>query len=468
MSKVFITSGMSYGDEGKGTFVDYLAHLHVLSSTVRYGGGAQARHTVVAPNGLKHSFSQLGSGMMLQDSQTYLTANMVVNPMSLVVEALEFANKLGLSAIDVISRVTIAGDCPVVTPYHRTLCHLREFAGPGYRRGRVGTGTSDVRPLLREASLGLTMNDLMSGDFGRQIVELRNYATNFYREHESSISQFCPTDMQNDLRSVLGSLCAVDEVIDHYRRLTCDYDFNVTNDPVLQETCQSGAVFETSQGLLLDEVYGTTPHVTQVDTTNVYGVQLAQNLTDAEVYKVGIVKALASRHGMGAFPTEDTQVASMVIDDNQQESFFMGSVRWGWFDALLIRYAQMVNHADTLYVSCLDQLDGFENIKICDAYIYDGKVDDEFRAVFEFEYQGPKCIVHNIIGPSNNLSRYLSQCRPIYMTVKGWMVSTRNVMSGAELPQRSLDYLELITKLTGIKVSVVSVGPTREQKVAIS
>jgi adenylosuccinate synthase len=258
-------------------------------------------------------------------------------------------------------------------------------------------------------------------------------------------------------------------VIDHYHRLISDFVFKVKDvTSMMPGICRDGAVFETSQGLMIDEHYGTRPHTTRVDTTNNYAIRLTDSLTDdVMLQKIGITKALASRHGMGAFPTEDGSLAAMVCDENQLETFWAGNVRWGWFDAVLTRYAQRVNQVDELYVSCLDYLDRFETIKICQAYSYSGLIDDDFKATFNFEPKASGCIVYDIKRPSEKMSKYLSQCQPIYQTVAGWQQDTTRVKEAQQLPQQCLGYLERITELTGVKVSVVSVGPTRNQKVVI-
>ena len=124
----FILCGMQFGDEGKGTFVDYLAHEKNIDCIIRYNGGSQASHTVITPSGKLHKFSQLGSGMFLQKCQTYITENMVINLENLFREVMTFSNESEIPIPNIMDRIHIHENCFVVTPYHKLMNRLREFS----------------------------------------------------------------------------------------------------------------------------------------------------------------------------------------------------------------------------------------------------------------------------------------------------------------------------------------------------
>ena len=231
----------------------------------------------------------------------------------------------------------------------------------------------------------------------------------------------------------------------------------------MRKNCQS-AIFEGSQGLLIDGNYGIKPNTTFLDTTNHFALDISyyrDNIT-----KVGIAKAFASRHGLGVFPTETTDVSARICDNNQDESFWNGKIRFGWFDAILFRYAQSINQVDELYLSSLDKLDGFETIKVCNEYYYNGIVDEKFNSIFNYStLPDGQIVITDIKEYSEDLGMYLEKCTPKYIVVKGWKHDTSNVSDKNSLPTECLEYIALLEEITNLHISIVSVGPTRENKI---
>ena len=482
----FILCGMQFGDEGKGTFVDYLAHEQNIDCVVRYNGGSQASHTVVTPSQVVHKFSQLGSGMFLGSCHTYLTENMVVNLDNLLVEMDIFSKKTGIQLSDLISRIHIHENCFVVTPYHKLINKLREFSLGENRRGTVGTGVSEVRYLLSEPktfpyepSLGIQVKDIFNPDSRNFVIgrmeALENYAFRLYNKNKDTIWQNVPNEMKEGLQEEITDLLKTPKAfigfavsyMDFARFLNSRFNFRKclysTYEESFRRTCNS-AIFEGSQGLLIDGTYGIKPNTTFLDTTNNFALDISYYRDD--ITKVGIAKAFTSRHGLGVFPTESEEVSSKISDENQEETFWNGKIRFGWFDAVLLRYAQRINHVNELYLSSLDKLDGFETIKICNEYIYNGKIDDEFKSYFYF-YISPngEVIIRNIKRSGDKLSEYLQNCTPSYITVDGWMRDTSKVTDFSMLPVKCRRYINTIEKTTGIYVTAISVGPTRENKI---
>ena len=161
-------------------------------------------------------------------------------------------------------------------------------------------------------------------------------------------------------------------------------------------------------------------------------------------------------------------MSGRICDNNQDESFWNGKIRFGWFDAVLFRYAQSINQVDEIYLSSLDKLDGFETIKVCNEYYYNGSVDEKFNELFSY-YTLPNCqiVITDIKKNSEDLGKYLENCIPKYIVVKGWQSDTSNVSNKNDLPTECLEYIALLEKLTKIHITVVSVGPTRENKIRL-
>lgn len=450
---------MQFGDEGKGTFVDYLVHREKATSVVRYNGGSQASHTVITPDGNLHKFSQLGSGMFYDECHTYLTSNMVVNLDNLLVELEVFENLTHKT--DVIKRMHIHEDCYVVTPYHKLINKLRELTKEE-RRGTVGTGVSEVKHVLDEANLGIQVKDFFAEDqfvVLSKMKQLRKYVADFLNKNNALIEKNVPNEMRDSLHMEIDFLMfpmAPERLV-----TGCLNNYQVFKGCVYGGDKKfSGAVFEGSQGLLIDYRYGIKPNTTFLDTS----INFAKTMADNAV-KIGIAKAFESRHGMGVFPTESEEVN--LKDPNQSVSFWNGSIRFGWFDAVLFRYAQRINKVDELYLSSIDKLDNFEKIKVCNTYRYNGKVDKTFKSLFIYTIKNGEVIICEIKRNSEELSSYLKKCTPVYMEMDGWLTSTKKATSWEELPTNCRNYITLLEKLTQTRITLVSVGPTREDKVIL-
>lgn len=476
----FILCGMQFGDEGKGTFVDYLAHEKDIDCIVRYNGGSQASHTVVTPSRKLHKFSQLGSGMFLPECETYITENMVINLENLFREVLAFSNESGISIPNIMSRIHIHENCFMVTPYHKLINKLREFSKGKGRRGTVGTGVSEVRYLLNlpkmlpyEPPLGLKFKDIFDFYHMRGILQsLQEHVTEFYQKNKEVIWKNVPDDMKSDLQSEIGFL------LERQSFLTIASNFRDTSRNELLKKCLysayelsfrkscKSAIFEGSQGLLIDGTYGIKPNTTFLDTTNHFALDISYYKD--KVSKIGIAKAFTSRHGLGVFPTESVEVSDKICDENQEATFWNGKIRFGWFDAVLFRYAQKINQVDEVYLSSLDKLDDFSCIKICSSYLYQGKIDKIFTQLFDYYISlSGRVIVTDIKYNGEELSEYLEKCTPQYRSFEGWKTDLSHASKQEDLPDKCIAYIEHLEKMIGVPITLVSVGPTRENKIKL-
>lgn len=476
----YILCGMQSGDEGKGSFIDYLAHHKNIDCIIRYNGGSQASHTVITPEGILHKFSQLGSGMFFEKCHTYITQNMVINLSNLMVELEVFSQKTNIPIHNLIRRIHIHENCFVVTPYHKLINKLRELSNGDSRRGTVGTGVSEVMYLLKHnPSLGLRVKDIFASDSAslvRCLYELQKYVQNFYTSNKEEIEKNTPVNLKNNLQNEIEFLTEQTSFLIIAR--TFIRDFKNASDLISFKSCiysnyehsyrkdHSNAIFEGAQGLLIDNVYGIKPNTTYLDTTINFAIRIST--CSDKITKIGIAKAFSSRHGLGLFPTEDIQISRRISDSNQEESFWNGKIRFGWFDAVLMKYAQMINKVDTLYLSSLDKLSSFEKIKICVAYIYTGLIDKNFKKVFEYTIKlNGLIVITNIKEPNADLGKYLKQCCPFYICTNGWMSDISKITDASKLPKECMQYIHLLENYSGIPISVVSVGPTRENKISI-
>lgn len=458
--EAYILSGMFLGDEGKGTFIDYLSNEIEISQFAKYNGGSQASHTVVTKDNT-HKFSQLSSGMLMPNGKTYLSENTVINPINLLTEIETFADKFNRNPKDILNSVVINNDAYIVTPYHKLINKLKELSSAYQRLGSVGTGVSEVMSLLRDIGLGIKFKELYDEEtFSKKITELRLYTVSFLKNNISLIKQN-QYDSLIDKKEVSYLVSESNIILKQYLDMINNIPFKVGTFESFLDKSKS-VIFEGSQGLLLDYRYGLRPNTTKLDTTNKYAVEMIAPY-DYNLIKIGIASAFASRHGLGVLPTENNEVS--IIDRNQQITYWQGKPRYGWFDAVLFRYSQMINNVDELYLSSLDLLSNFKILKICNEYEYQGELSEEFKSMFNYYIIGEKVIVADIRKINENITIYLKQMIPIYIEVKGWNKGISNITNLEYLPDNCFEYIKKIEELTGIRISLVSVGPERKQKI---
>ena len=178
----YIVSGSFFGDEGKGSVVDYLSSSKNIKENVRYNGGSQASHTVVV-GGVKHKFSQLGSILLNSDSVNYLSEYTVVNPFNIYTEADVLRRKIGCELSEIINRVYISGDSRIVTPYHKLIGQMKSILDNN--RGSVGSGVSQTTSVYEELGIEVRMGDLVNldGCCFDKLVSLFEYTRKFLMDN---------------------------------------------------------------------------------------------------------------------------------------------------------------------------------------------------------------------------------------------------------------------------------------------
>lgn len=439
----FIVTDLQYGDAGKGTLVDYLTRQYVAHTVVRFNGGAQAAHNVVAPDGRHHTFAQFGAGMFVRGVRTYLSRYMLLDPLAMLAEA-DHLDELGIS--DAFQRTAIDREALIITPYQQAANRLREIARGADRHGSCGMG------------IGETMADfLVHGDAMLKAGDLPHPA--IVQRKMAAMREWKTDQLRHMLRewsdTEAAAVFADDELIAACADVYADFAANVAlvGDAYQQQLIrQSGTlIFEGAQGVLLDEWYGFHPYTTWSTTTFKNADALLAGY-DGRVVKLGVVRAYMTRHGAGPFVTEDTALTQAIPDWHNGLNDWQGRFRIGHFDAVALRYAlQVAGHVDALAVTNFDRLASQAQWQICDRYHHAG--DDDISALFQHEGR----TIHAItVEPAPNLdhqarlTQALFNCTPHYTPI----------VNRATLPQDEAvrHYCDALTARCGVPVAITSHG----------
>jgi len=414
--------GAQWGDEGKGKVVDILAAQSDM--VVRYHGGTNAGHTVMVegeifvlhllPSGIiRGAFCVIGNGL-------------VVDLAALLKEKAEFESR----GIEVDGKLAISDHCHLILPYHRALEKASEA-----RLGEKKIGTT-----LR--GIGPAYTDKYSR-CGIRIGELAHPTT--FRAHlEANVAEKNEILTKIYGAEPLSAEAIYDEVMGQFQQIShLITDTSVLVNRALKEGQQ--ILFEGAHGFLLDIDFGTYPFVTSSNPL-AGAVCAGIGVGPKHINRIiGAVKAYTTRVGAGPFPTE---LAEEMAERFRTQGREFGSTtgrprRIGWFDAVIVRKAVRVNGMDEVAVGHLDVLDQFDRIPVCVAYEKAGKRIEEFP----------------------NLLEDLENCCPIYEELPGWQESTSGARKWEDLPKNAQKYIQRLEELLGIKVSIILVGPNREQTI---
>lgn len=331
-----IVIGLGFGDEGKGTIVDYLCSQKKINYVVRFSGGGQAAHNVVLEDGSHHTFSLFGSGT-LRGVPTILTKHVLVNPFNMVVEA---EHIYSVTNVNPFLNTYISESALVTTPYHVEANQQREILRGQNAHGSCGLGIGETMSWNITSSDGVIMSDLLPANK----AELERKLTH----HKQAVEQ----------EFGIKSSHSIAELIDNYHDLLADLDLNIITDDEINARLREGDnVFEGSQGVLLDEWYGFHPHTTWATTTskNAQDLLMSAGLKPGKV--IGVTRSYTTRHGFGPFPTEykDDALAAKFHEAHNAFGRWQGGWRVGSLDLALLNYASRVNGGvDKIAVTHLD------------------------------------------------------------------------------------------------------------------
>ncbi|MVX35293.1 adenylosuccinate synthase [Myroides sp. LoEW2-1] len=414
--------GLQWGDEGKGKIVDVLTSKYDIIA--RFQGGPNAGHTLEF-DGIKHVLRTIPSGIFHKNAINIIGNGVVIDPVVFIkeIEGLEKFN------IDIYSRLLISRKAHLILPTHRLLDAASEAAKG---KAKIGSTLKGIGPTYMDKT---GRNGLRVGDI--ELVDFKDRYRTLADKHEAMI-KFHDVDMQYNLKELEQEFF---EAVEQLKKLTfIDSEHYVTQ--ALKEG--KSILAEGAQGSLLDIDFGTYPFVTSSNTTAA-GACTGLGVPPNKVKNVfGIFKAYTTRVGSGPFPTElhDEIGATMANVGREFGSVTGRARRCGWLDLVALKYAVEVNGVTELYMMKGDVLSGFDTLKICTKYKYNGQ---------EIEH-----LPFNI-EPEN--------VEPVYVEKKGWKADLTGMTSYEELPIELKEYIEFIEKELEVPVKIVSVGPDRTQTI---
>lgn len=435
-----VAFGLLFGDEGKGTVVEYLSSLEEDPQVVRYNGGHQAGHNIVRPDGTWHCFAQFGSGSF-EGCSTHLSRFMHIEPDALIAESDVLYDK----GVEALRRLTIDPDVTIVTPAHKMVNQMREVAN-GHAHSTCGCGVGDAAKDRREG-LYITLDDIRTGEVEKKLPEIVSKKLDLAQHY------WYESTRDEEMR-ILYDRFKWRVRVPNLLQLYYDFLKEVTLMPDA-EAIRPDAIFEGSQGTLLDHEYGFAPYITKSRATHHNALALA-----SDTRKVGILPAFSHRHGNGPLPTENSALLKMLADPHNPLNGWQGAFRVGWFDAVLARYAIAVNGGvDEIFLTKLDRLQDLGSL-ICNSYSYFG-VEEDLKGLVDYERKPDgRLEIHNLrVGdpPTGRLlTSILERCKPAHwLTVDPW-----EGRDGAQT------YIGALERLLGVPIRHLSFGPTVSDKIA--
>ena len=415
--------GAQWGDEGKGKVTDLLGER--VDYVVRYSGGNNAGHTVITPDGQKYALHLMPSGALSPNAIIVIGNGVVVDPKVLLAEIDGLTDR----GVDV-SRLRISADAHLIMPHHRALDRVVErYLGSA----RIGTTGRGIGPAYGDkvARIGIRAQDLLDPGILRQKLEL------VLREKNQILFK-----VYN--RKAIDVDSVVEEYLTYAERLR---PYIADTRALVWDALDRGetVLMEGAQATMLDMDHGTYPFVTSSYPT-AGGACVGSGIPPTRITQViGVTKAYTTRVGSGPFPTE-------LFDDNGAHLRKVGAEygtttgrerRCGWFDAVVGRYAVRLNGITDLVVTKLDVLSGLEKVPICVGYEIGGERVDTMPMT--------QTAIHH--------------ARPIYEEHDGWWEDITKARAFEELPAAARSYVQRIEELCGARVSIIGVGPGREENV---
>jgi len=416
-----VVVGTQWGDEGKGRTVDLLARD--MDLVVRYQGGHNAGHRIVV-DGEAFALQLIPSGVLYSHIIPVIGNGVVVDPAVLLAEY----DALSERGVDP-SRLIVSGNAHLIMPYHQELDRLTErFLG----KNALGTTKRGIGPAYADKSsrVGLRVQDLLDPKIFREKLDLvlkeKNLIlTKIYNRpalHAKDIAEKYLDEMAPRIAPMIADT------------VTIVHDALAIDKKIL---------LESAQATFLDLDHGTYPFVTSSNPI-AGGACTGSGLGPRDITDiVGIAKAYVTRVGAGPFPTElEGDIAALLVERGHEFGTNTGRRRRvGWFDAVMARQAARLNSLSEIVLTKLDVLDTLDEIKVCVGYEAGG-----------VRYNHPpyhQSVLHDVT--------------PIYETLPGWQRDISSATTYDEMPEAAKQYVKFLEEATGVSITVVSVGPGREQ-----
>ena len=423
MSNVVII-GAQWGDEGKGKIVDLLAPG--VSVIARYNGGNNAGHTVIV-DGQKYVLHLIPSGI-LHDDTLCLIGNGVVMDAGVMAQEMD---ALAAKGVDVSpSRLKVSYKAHIIMPYHKVLDQAREAQRA---EGKIGTTGRGIGPCYEDkvARIGVRAADFMDtallrSKVERALMEKNVLLSTLYARQSITVES------------------VMEEILPLAKRFT-PYLADVSGEIEAAAKAGRNIMFEGAQGVHLDIDHGTYPFVTSSNSVT-GGASSGTGVAPQRLERVvGITKAYTTRVGGGPFPTE-------LLDETGEYLRTQGAEfgattgrprRCGWLDMVLLRETCRLCGLTDIALTKLDVLSGLDTVHICTAYEYKGR-----RVLFPPQEENA-----------------LADATPVYESLPGWSEDIGNARNWNELPEAAQKYVARINELSGVPVTIISVGPDRDQTI---
>lgn len=355
---------LAFGDSGKGLFIDALTRRLRAHTVVRFNGGAQAGHNVVAPS-QHHTFSQFGAGTFVPGTRTLLLDPFVLHPTALLIEAQSLASK-GIT--DALPRLQIDARCRITTPFHQAAGRLRELLRGKDAHGTCGVGVGEtVRQSLTHPAQTIRYGDLLLPE-AAALEKLHAQRETLLAELHSGSGEELKV-LQDDSLALRWLRTA---------RALARQCPPAGIEALTQQLQQPGAVlFEGAQGLLLDEWRGFHPHTTWSSTTPAaLEAALAKLGLHVPIEHHGVLRTYLTRHGAGPMPTQDDTLDESLPEPHNHAESWQGRFRRGHLDAVLLRYAlECCPELSGLLISHLDVFERGVTLQWCERYQATEKLD---------------------------------------------------------------------------------------------
>lgn len=421
MSNVVIV-GTQWGDEGKGKIVDLLSRE--IDYVVRFQGGNNAGHTVIV-DGKKSVLHLVPSGILHADKICLIGNGVVLDPV-VFTEEMDILSKQGVDVSP--ARLKISAKTHLIMPYHKVLDKARESNSECQKIGTTGRG---IGPCYEDkvSRVGVRASDLNNPTLLKEKIVTALKEKNVLFKTLYGLDALDPDAVFAEVMAVAPRL------LPHLTDVSSELEKAwASNKQVL---------FEGAQGIHLDVDHGTYPFVTSSNTVAgnaAAGSGIASTRLDRIL---GILKAYTTRVGAGPFPTElHDAIGERLRERGGEFGATTGRPRrCGWQDIVVLRESVRLNGLTEIALTKLDVLSGFETIKLCVAYEYQGKR-------LEYPPQG---------------SGALAEALPIYESMPGWAESLEECNSWEALPSAAKAYVERLEVLAGVPITLVSVGPDRNQ-----
>lgn len=419
---VDVLLGLQWGDEGKGKVVDFVAPEYEV--VARFQGGPNAGHTLVL-NGEKHVLHQIPSGIFRPNTLNVIGNGVVLDPAVFIKEVKGLEDK----NVGVKENLFLSNRTQLILPTHKLMDRASETS-KGDKK--IGSTLKGIGPCYQDkyARQGLRLGDILEADFEKRYKELK-------QKH-----LFFLTDFDLDEKEVAEMEASFFQSIELLQK------FKITSTEYLINSCLSKGqhiLAEGAQGAMLDIDFGSYPFVTSSSTTTA-GACTGLGVAPKHIRKVmGITKAYCTRVGSGPFPTElqDETGEKIRKAGNEFGSTTGRPRRTGWLDLPALKYANMINGTTEMLVMKSDVLAVFENIKVCTAYH-----NPSLEALSDLPY--------DMVN---------TELFPVLHTMEGWPEGLESGSDYASLPGSFQAFIRFLEEQTGVKVSLISTGPGREQTI---